>query len=284
MTVIRIVILTSLALIAFASNSLLCRVALGNGLIDAASFSSLRILSGAAALVLLVTVSRRGRSGLGGGWGSGLVLFLYAVPFSFAYLSLSVGTGALILFTSVQATMMATAVISGERPGLWEWIGFVAALGGLFYLVAPGMEAPPLLGVILMAIAGVAWGIYSLGGHGSADPLLETAGNFVYAIPFAFAVSAASYMSFEVTSKGVLLAVVSGALASGLGYVLWYGALRGLTSAQASAVQLLAPVLATLGGVVFLGELLTIRIVFASILIVGGVLLAIAGRRKRRAL
>lgn len=274
----RIVALTILALTAFAANSVLCRAALGEGTIDAASFSALRLLSGALTLWLLVTL-RPGRTTLGGNWRSATYLFLYAVPFSFAYESLSTGTGALILFGAVQATMLIAAVLSGERPGWLQWLGLLTALGGLVYLVLPGVSAPDALGSALMTVAGVGWGFYSLRGRSATDPLGETAGNFARSLPMVALVSAASLGAVRVETTGAMLAVTSGALASGVGYAIWYAALPGLTAASAATVQLSVPVLAAMGGVILMAEAVTPRLLIASLLILGGVALALLKRR-----
>jgi drug/metabolite transporter (DMT)-like permease len=263
-----------LALTAFAANSLLCRAALGHALIDAASFSTLRLASGAATL-LLISVVKGTKRGVLGTWASAGLLFLYAVPFSFAYVSLGAATGALILFGAVQATMLGSALLDGERPEVLEWTGVVLAAGGIVYLVLPGLAAPSPVGCALMAIAGVAWGVYSLRGRGAPDPLAETTGNFVRAVLFAIGVSVATAEHAVVGAQGALLAVLSGALASGLGYVAWYVALSGLTATSAASVQLAVPVLAAIGGVVFLSERITLRLCVSAVLILGGVGLAL---------
>jgi len=208
------------------------------------------------------------------------MLFLYAVPFSFAYTRLSTGTGALILFGSVQLTMMSVALWSGERPHPLQWLGLAAALGGLVYLVLPGIEAPSLVGALLMAVAGFSWGVYSIRGRTAANPLAQTTSNFVRSIPFVVAVSLVTLPSFYVQSRGVVLAIASGALASGVGYVVWYEALRGLTSTRAAVVQLLVPVLAALGGVLFLAEAISSRLVLSGVLVLGGIGLALVGRER----
>ncbi len=277
---LRTALLTTLALLCFAANSLLCRLALGMGTIDAASFSSLRLASGAITLWLLAEASSAGRlEARPGRWRAGLMLCLYAVAFSFAYLSLSTGTGALILFGSVQVTMIAVALASGERPRLLEWAGLAIALAGLVALVLPGLTAPPLLGTALMATAGIAWGVYSLLGRGAVDPLGETAGNFLRSVPLAVAVSLATLDQAHLSPRGIVLAVVSGALTSGLGYVVWFAALRGLTATRAATVQLAVPVLAALGGVAMLAETISLRLTLSALLILGGIGLAVLGRR-----
>jgi len=215
-----------------------------------------------------------------GNWISAAMLFLYAIAFSFAYLSLSAGTGALILFGSVQMTMLLAALRSGERPQLVEWLGIALALGGLVYLVLPGLESPSLLGSSLMVIAGIAWGVYSLRGRGSGSPLADTAGNFIRAVPLILVVLLLSLNSVHLSKPGILMAVLSGAVASGLGYVIWYAALAGLSATRAAIVQLSVPVLAAWAGVVFLAEDLSLRLIVAGALILGGIALAITRRSK----
>ncbi len=271
----RTAVLTCLALIAFAANSVLCRLALGDASIDAASFSTIRLAAGAAALAL-VLAGRGDRPA--GSWPSALALFLYAVPFSFAYLSLDVGTGALILFGAVQATMIATGLREGERPHRLEWLGLVIAVGGLVYLTSPGLTAPSPGASLLMGAAGIAWGVYSLRGRSADRPIAVTAGNFLLAVPPALAVSLAFAGGTHLSGRGALLAVVSGAATSGLGYVVWYAALGGLSATRAATAQLAVPVLTALGGVAVLGEPVTLRLVLAAALILGGVALALRGR------
>ena len=270
----------ALALVAFAANSVLCRLALGQSDIDAASFSTIRLGSGAAALLLARLWLRRRLFPVEGTWTSAMMLSLYAVPFSFAYVSLSAGTGALILFGSVQATMLLAAIGAGERPHAMQWIGLTLALAGLIYLVLPGLAAPSPVGSALMTIAGISWGVYSVRGRGTNGPLLETTGNFVRSVPLALAVSLIFLRQGHITPAGALLAVASGALASGAGYVFWYAALTGLSATRAAMVQLPVPVLAAAGGVVFLAETVTLRLIGATILILGGVGLALAGRER----
>ena len=270
---------TTAALIAFAANSVLCRLALGEQAIDAATFSTVRLGSGAVALAIAVVASG-GAARLAGSWASAAMLFLYALPFSFAYVELATGTGALILFGAVQVTMMTAALRSGERPHALQWVGLGLALGGLLYLVSPGLAAPSPAGAALMAVAGFAWGIYSLRGQGEPDPLGQTMGNFVRAVPLAVAVSAATVSQLRVTMEGALLAVASGAVASGLGYTIWYRALRGLTATRAAVVQLSVPVLAAAGGVLFMSEQITVRLVLASVMVLGGVGVALLGRER----
>ena len=271
--------LTVAALVAFAANSLLCRLALGAERIDAASYTSLRLASGALVLWAIAALSGRGSAGSrGGAWTSAAMLFLSAGAFSFAYLTLDAGMGALILFGAVQVTMIFVGLREGHRPHWLEWLGLVTAFAGLVYLVAPGISAPSPLGALLMAVAGVAWGLYSLRGRGAGDPVADTAANFARAVPFAVVLSLILMPRIEISPGGVWLAVLSGALASGLGYVLWYAALRGLTSTRAAVVQLSVPVLAAAGGVLWLDEALTQRLLVASVVVLGGVGLAILGR------
>jgi drug/metabolite transporter (DMT)-like permease len=266
---------TAFALVAFASNSVLCRLALGGKTIDPATFSTIRLASGAVMLTLIARALRNGKvAGPRGSWTSATLLFLYAAAFSFAYLSLSAGTGALILFGAVQLTMILAALRSGERPHVLEWTGLTLALAGLVVLVLPGLTAPSPAGWTLMAIAGISWGFYSLRGRGAGSPLADTTANFVRAVPLALGISLAMAGRFHVSREGALLAVASGALASGVGYVVWYAALRGLTATRAATVQLSVPVLAAAGGLLFLSERLSLRLVASAIMILGGVALA----------
>ena len=278
---LRTAVLTGSALVAFTANSVLCRLALGSASIDAASFSTIRLVSGAVTLLLLATVSRRrSESRHRGSWISAGMLFLYAVPFSFAYVSLSTGTGALILFGAVQVTMILAALAFGERPQLLEWVGLSIALMGLVYLVFPGLQAPSLAGSALMTVAGISWGVYSLRGRGQLDPAAATTSNFVRSVPLVFVVSLVTLRHVHVTPVGAVLAVLSGSLASGIGYVVWYAALRGLTATRAATVQLAVPALAALGGVVFLAEEVSLRLILSAILILGGLGLSMAGRER----
>ena len=276
---LRTAFLTGLALLAFASNSVLCRMALREATVDAASFSTIRLASGAAVLLLIAALGKRSQDTKHqGNWTSPTLLFLYAVPFSFAYISLATATGALILFAAVQATMILVGLWSGERPHYMEWVGHLSALVGLVYLVFPGLSAPSPMGSFLMMIAGIAWGVYSLRGRGAVDPIADTTNNFVRSLPFVIVISLITLRNIHVSAEGVLLAVLSGALASGVGYVVWYAALRGLTATRAAMVQLSVPVLAAAGGVIFLSEDLSIRLLLSATMILGGIGLAVAGR------
>jgi len=273
----RVAILIVFVLLAFAANALLCRIALGRELIDPVSFTTLRLLSGAIILVPLARLAGESRASQrrAGSWLSALALFGYAIPFSLAYLSLDTGMGALILFGCVQATMIGFALLSGERPRPLEWLGLATALGGLVYLVSPGITAPDPLGALLMSTAGIAWGVYSLRGRSVTTPVASTAGNFARTVPMAVIASAVALSFVHAERTGIVLALVSGALTSGLGYVLWYRALRSLTSTRAAIVQLPVPVIAALGGVACLAEQLSPRLVIASALILGGVAIAV---------
>lgn len=265
-------------MVAFAANSLLCRLALGAGEIDAASFSVVRVLAGAGTLALISYAQQRPPSRRNANWRSALALFAYMIFFSFAYISLGAANGALILFGAVQLTMFAAALSGGERFRALAWLGLAAAAAGLVYLVSPGLTAPDPLGAVLMAVAGVAWGIYSLLGRGAADPLSATTMNFIYCVPLMLIVGAVSFAQLHVSPVGAAYAIASGAVASGCGYVIWYAALRGLTAGRAATVQLSAPVIAAIGAVLLLAEPVTVRLVLASAATLGGVWLALAQR------
>jgi drug/metabolite transporter (DMT)-like permease len=274
MSTARIVALTSLAMIAFAGNSLLCRVALKDTSIDAASFTTIRLISGAVTLWLVARMSRGTRAGRGN-WLSAFALFVYAAGFSFAYVRLPAAMGALLLFGAVQATMIAHGLGAGERLQSLQRVGLVLALGGLVGLLMPGLSAPPLSGSVLMLSAGVAWGVYSLRGKGAGDPTRVTAGNFLRAVPIAAALSVLMHDRASLDGAGVWYAVSSGALASGIGYAIWYTALPALKATNAATVQLSVPVIAALGGIALLGESVTLRLVLASVAILGGIALVL---------
>lgn len=276
--------MTALALTGFAANSLLCRAALSGGgaQIDAATFTSVRLLSGAAMLWILLKARRRtGESR--GTWGSAAALFAYAAGFSFAYVRIPAGIGALVLFGLVQLTMFGTGIARGERPGMAVWSGLAVAFGGLVVLTAPGAASPSAPGVLLMASAGIAWGIYSLRGRGSSDPLAVTADNFLRSVPFALALSLSAAVlgdSPRATTAGITLAMASGALASGVGYSVWYAALPHLTATRASVVQLSVPLLTATGGIVLLDESLTPRVAIAAAALITGVTVAVLGKNR----
>ncbi len=313
----RIFILTSLTMIAFASNSLLCRAALKQTGIDAASFTFVRIFSGAVTLWIILVVrrrllvektaspladgresgqespsaqrpadtsggSRREKAGIrlpgwkeAGTWASAVALYIYAAAFSFAYNTLSAGTGALLLFGAVQATMIFWAVRQGERLRAIQIAGLAVAVAGLVLLVFPGLSAPPLIGSTLMLSAGVAWGIYSLLGRTSGNAIAATTGNFLRAVPFAAAACILLFPWAQLDRLGIGYALISGAITSGLGYVIWYSALPSLKAASAATVQLSVPVLAAAGGILLLGESLTLRFVIASVAVLGGIALVV---------
>ncbi|BEP63603.1 DMT family transporter [Variovorax sp. V213] len=280
-SLLQTIVLTAAAMIAFAANSLLCRLALQHQGIDPASFGSIRLVSGALTLALVVRLRARPPSPARVDWLAAAMLFAYVAFFSFAYLSLPAGTGALILFGAVQLTMLGAGLGSGERFGPVAWLGFVLAAGGLVYLVLPGVAAPPLLGAALMAIAGVAWGVYSLRGRGVADPLAATARNFLRAVPLALALSLVFVARAHVDATGIALAVASGALTSGLGYVVWYAALARLSAMQAATVQLSVPLLAAIGGVLLLSEAITPRLAAASVAILGGIAIVLSQKSRK---
>ncbi|MEI2733435.1 MAG: DMT family transporter [Rhodoblastus sp.] len=274
----RTVGLTVVAMLAFAANSILCRLALAQGAIDPASFTLVRIASGVATLWLILALSGRART-VGGSWRAGFALFAYAAAFSFAYITLPAGAGALLLFGAVQATMVTTGLVRGERLARLQWLGFVAALGGLAALLAPGVSAPPPVGASLMLAAGVAWGAYSLFGRGAADPLAATGGNFLRALPMAAALlAAAAFAGLKGDAMGIVYAVLSGAVASGLGYSIWYAALPGLSPAQGASVQLSVPVITAIAGTLMIGEAITPRLVLSSVAILGGIALVIGSK------
>jgi drug/metabolite transporter (DMT)-like permease len=287
---LRLVLLVCLAMLAFAGNSLLCRLALKHTPIDPATFTTVRLLSGACMLWLVVQVKSGLRSGdeaggtVGGNWLSAAALFAYAAGFSFAYVSMTAATGALLLFGAVQATMIGYGVFKGERLRAPQLAGFALALAGLVALMLPGLATPSLASSLSMLSAGVAWGVYSLRGKraqgaGPADPTRVTAGNFLRAVPMALGLSLlmAGYLSLD--GAGLGYAVVSGALASGLGYAIWYQALPALKSTQAATVQLSVPVIAALGGIAFIGETVTLTLVLASVAILGGIALVILEKK-----
>ena len=278
MTPIRLIPLTLLVLLAFAGNSILCRLALRATSIDPATFTSVRLLSGALVLWVLVSTFRRDVRGQGN-WGSALALLAYAAALSYAYIDLPTGLGALLLFAAVQVTMIGHAFTHGERLQVVQWLGFGLAIAGLVGLLLPGLTAPPLIGSTLMLASGVAWGVYSLRGKGAGDPTRVTAGNFMRAVPIALLLSLLTLGQMQWDATGVLYAVISGGITSGLGYSLWYMVLPHLRSTTAASLQLSVPVIASLGGVLFVDEVLTLRLVLAAIAILGGIALVIRGRR-----
>lgn len=277
----KVFVLTTFALTAFAFNSILCRMALGAGEADAAGFTAVRLLAGALVLAVVLLLSGKTQNpAKNGNWPSAFFLFAYAIAFSFAYFGLTAATGALILFGCVQITMIAAAVLRGERPAAGEWCGVLVAFAGLVYLVLPGLSAPPLTSALLMAAAGVAWGFYTLRGKGSTDPLADTAGNFIRSVPM-IALAALPFISqLGLSLRGFVLAVLSGAVASGIGYWAWYAALRYHTATRASVLQLAVPAITALGGIVFLAEPAGLRLLAAGALILGGIGLTILFKPK----
>lgn len=277
-SIARTISLTTLAMIAFACNSLLCRQALKHTAIDPASFTAIRLISGALVLWFLVKMNKTTPAGKGN-WPSAFALFVYAAGFSFAYVSLPAASGALLLFGAVQATMIGHGIWAGERLRVLQTFGVILAFGGLVGLLLPGLSAPPLLGALLMIGAGIAWGIYSLRGNGAGDPIRVTAGNFMRAVPITVVLSLLMLDFASVDTAGFYYAVASGALASGLGYAIWYTVLPALKNTSAASVQLSVPVIAALGGIAFLGEPMTLRLVLASVAILGGIALVIVQKR-----
>lgn len=274
----RVVALTALAMAAFAANSLLCRLALAGTTIDAASFTTIRIACGAAMLAVILR-SQGKRPMAGGSWPAAAMLFAYAAGFSLAYRELTAATGALLLFGAVQMTMLGYGFLRGDRLRLLPSIGLLAALAGLGVLLIPGFETPSLLAGGCMVGAGLAWGIYSLLGKGASNPTEATAGNFLRAVPFAAVLALATTGTATIDRTGALYAAISGAITSGLGYVLWYAVLPRLKATSAATIQLSVPVLATLGGATLLAEPVTGRLLMASVAIIGGIALVITSKR-----
>lgn len=293
----RTFLLTTFALVAFAFNSILCRLALRGEEADAVGFTAVRLVSGAVMLIVVgyLCGSPRVSKGLTsdtsvtplltrglvhhGSWPSAFFLFAYSICFSLAYLDLTAGTGALILFGSVQLTMIAVSLIRGERPPALEWLGLVLAAGGLVYLVFPGLASPPLVSSLLMAAAGAAWGFYTLRGKGSGDPLANTTGNFIRSVPM-IAIAAAPFLSkIHLSYRGIVLAVLSGAVTSGIGYTVWYAALKFHTATRAAVLQLAVPVIAAVAGVLFLAEAASFRLILAGTVILSGIGMTIFGKR-----
>lgn len=270
---------TSLALIAFAANSVLCRLALGNSSIDAASFTVIRLLSGAVVLFVILSIQRKKQDVLSkGSWMASFTLFLYAITFSYAYLSVDTGTGALILFGSVQITMIILSIIRGTRLHLAEWFGVVIAITGFIYFILPNVSTPSMNGFILMTISGISWGVYTLIGRRSKNPLTDTTYNFVRTIPFVVLLAVFTLDNMSYSNDGVILALLSGGITSGVGYTIWYIALNDLSSTQASVIQLSVPIIAAIGGVIFVSELITFRLIISAIIVLGGILMVVLGK------
>lgn len=280
----RTIFLTFLAMIAFAGNSLLCRMALKHTNIDATSFTSVRLISGALMLWLIVKFTQNVALNPGsktgqGNWISAFSLFVYAAGFSFAYVSLPTATGALLLFGAVQATMIGYGVWNGERLQSLQTIGLVLAIGGVIGLLLPGLSAPPVIGSLLMICAGIAWGVYSLRGKGAGDPTRVTSGNFLRSVPITVVLSLIMFQKMSLDYTGIWFAVSSGALASGIGYAIWYTALPSLKATSAATVQLSVPVIAAIAGAIFLSESITLRLALASVAILGGIALVIREKK-----
>jgi drug/metabolite transporter (DMT)-like permease len=285
---LQISVYTAFALMAFAANSVLNRLALGGNTIDASSYISIRLVSGAIALILINGMRKKEFSSLKTAFSEPTIaafapafyLFLYGIAFSFAYRNLSSGTGAFILFGTVQATILSTALIKGERPRFIEWLGLIIALSGLIYLVLPGLAAPDPFSAFLMALAGISWGFYTLKGRGVSDPIEATALNFIRSVPMILVAYIFTLTNVHLTTEGVIYALISGIVTSAVGYAVWYTALKGLTTTQSALLQLFVPIIAALGGVIFLSESLTMRLVGAGLMIIGGVVLALFGKKK----
>lgn len=279
----RIAILTALAMLAFAANSVLARLAFATSTAEPLSYTGIRLASGALALAA-IGLARTGRtSPVGGSWRAAGALFGYAFAFSVAYILLGAGTGALILFASVQIGMIGWAIFKGDRPDAFEWTGLLVALVAFAFLVSPGLVAPHPVGTLLMVAAGLCWAAYTLLGRGSQSPLIDTAGNFIRLLPVSAVLLLAALATTRVDPLAAGYAVLSGAIASGLGYAIWYAALPNLQRTTAAIVQLSVPAIAALGGVLLIGEALTPRLVIASIGILGGVAIALKGAERRRA-
>ncbi|MCF6195692.1 MAG: DMT family transporter [Emcibacter sp.] len=275
-SVVKTAALTTFALVAFAGNSVLCRLALGGDSIDAASFSSIRLLSGILMLALILALSRpKGKKRSTGSWSASFMLFLYATTFSFAYVSLDTGIGALILFGAVQITMIMISLIKGTRLHVSEWLGVILAFSGFIYLVMPGLTAPSLTGFLLMATAGIAWGIYTVKGQASQNPVSDTTYNFLRTLPLVLILVMVTFPHARLSNAGILLAVLSGAVTSGIGYAVWYMALRDLSISKAAVVQLCVPIIAAAGGILFAHETIPQRMLLASVMILGGILMVI---------
>lgn len=302
--------MTILALIAFAANSVLCRLALGDGSIDWVSFTVIRLLSGALTLLLILKINgvltkprypdaqvtgKNNQQSLikqqqlmlkqhqsAGSWLGGVMLFVYAASFSYAYTLLDTATGALILFAAVQLTMILLAIIKGARLKLIEWLGVITAFVGFVYLVVPDINSPSMDGLLFMTISGIAWGVYTLKGKQTTQPLRDTCANFVRSIPLVLVLFLVSLGQLELSDKGVWLAIIAGSVTSAMGYSIWYVALNGLSATKAAVVQLSVPVIAAFGGVIFVAETLTSRLMIASIVVLTGMLMVVQGKSQSK--
>ena len=277
----RVFLLTAFALTAFAFNSILCRWALLDETIDAPSFTFIRLLTGVIALFGIVSIGyKKPRESVTKSPFSGIALFVYAILFSFAYNELTTATGALILFGAVQFTMFGYSLFSKEKPTAFEWIGLVISFSGLVYLVSPGLTAPSPFGAVLMLVSGIAWGVYTLRGKNAEQPLFETTGNFVWAATLGLILFALFFEEIELSWFGILMASISGAVTSGVGYAVWYAVLPSHTSARAAILQLSVPLIAAVGGVFLVGEHVSFRLLISGVLILGGILFAIYARSR----
>lgn len=275
------IIYTSIAMIAFAGNSLICRFALRDHTIDPASFTAIRLGAGAITLLIISWLARRSWPLQGyGNWLSAVLLFTYALGFSYAYLWLSAGVGALILFGFVQVTMILSGLFSGDRPSYSEWLGWSLACIGLVWLLLPGEDAPSLPGSLLMATAGVAWGLYSIRGRVVADALSATTANFTYCLPMVAILVATTANSASISVRGITLAIASGAITSGVGYVVWYAALEYLQPMRAALVQLSVPAIAAAGGILLLAEPVSLQFILSATLVLGGIAVALTRRAR----
>lgn len=277
----------ALSLFAFAGNSVLCRLALGNKAIDATSFTAIRLISGVIIMLLIVFLQNKYNRqhkhnsllrSKKGSWIASTMLFLYALCFSLAYITLDTGIGALILFASVQLSMIVVGICFGNKVSNKEIMGIITAFAGFIYLLLPSLSSPSLYGFILMTISGIAWGVYTLNGRGSVSPIDDTAINFFKTLPFVLLIMLININHSQLTSYGVSLAVCSGAVTSAMGYTIWYLVLPTLKITQAAVLQLLVPIIAAVGGIVFAGENVTERLLIASVLVLGGILLVVFSR------
>lgn len=285
------IIFTSLALVAFAGNSVLCRLALADNQIDAASFTAIRLLAGILVLSILVKLANtrqrqvKPTSKKVKSWLGAIALFIYALSFSFAYIQLNTGTGALVLFAAVQISMLLYAIYSGERLNKTAVVGFLLAVAGFAYLISPNLTSPSLIGFILMTISGIAWAAYTLLGKGANNPLIDTADNFIKTLPLVGLLTILVYLfaqdSMNISSTGLILAITSGAVTSAIGYAIWYAALKNLTATNAAVLQLLVPVIAAIGGIIFANETLTLEFLLASTMLLGGILLVVTSKQNR---
>ncbi|MEC7545683.1 MAG: DMT family transporter [Pseudomonadota bacterium] len=280
----RTFLLTTIAMLAFAGNSILCRLALKDDAIDPGSYTLLRMLSGALFLIFLLVLKQRHKPAVpffkAGSWPAALVLVVYAATLSFGYVSIDTGIGALVLFGCVQISMIAISLFQGHRLTVWEVVGVLLAFAGLVYMLVPGQTAPSLMGFILMALSGIAWGVYTLLGRGSATPLTDTAGNFAKGCIPAAILTLVFIADLNITLRGAIYAVLSGTLASGAGYAIWYAVVTKLGISQAAVVQLSVPIIAAAGGVVFVGEPVTYRFIIAATLVLGGILIVILSKQR----